>query len=296
MFGSHFRYSVAICAYYLDEPDYLFEAIASMCNQSVLPEDISLVFDGPTPPNFTYPVNSAKKLCDSKSIEFNFLALPSSVGPGLARNIAIANTRTDIISLMDADDLSHPGRMLKQLEILWSRPAIQVVCSSAIEAVFLDGNYDQKGTIKRCPETPAEIASQLRWTCPVCTPSLSFYKRCWFDCGGFPALSRSGEDHFFMLSLIHKGFNFYCIQDPLVTVRTSDLHLRRRHGFTVLYHDIVFRVKALSSGYISPLSAVLGVAAAFARRLLPSKVGYTITLLARSFSLGIQSSLSRNKV
>ena len=105
-------FSVAMSIYKNDDPLQLIEALNSICEQSYQPSEIYLVIDGPIGDELQSVINIYSK-------KYNFFTinqLEKNVGLGNALKIAVENCKYDIITRMDSDDISAPGRFKKQLD------------------------------------------------------------------------------------------------------------------------------------------------------------------------------------
>ena len=272
------NYSVAICVYKNDDPSNFSAALSSIINQSILPFDISLVCDGPIPGSIFNVIESFIISSQQKNIQFNVVYLPLNIGRGQARNISISSTKTDIVMLMDSDDISIACRAEKQLKFLIEKN-VSLVCSFGEE--FFDGMSNTSNT-KVCPEHNSEIIKSLNLACLIINPSIMFRKKSWYNCGGYPALNYSSEDHYFFLALASKNETFYCIQEVLILIRGSSAMLRRRVGFNPFFNDIRFRIASYSSRLISFPALIIGIIFSL-RRLLPAKLSYFLVKFARKF-------------
>ena len=277
-------YSFAITVYMRDNPSHFQIALNSLANQTKKPYDISLVVDGKVSDELKAIISEFKVYCVNKRIIFNCIYLPSNIGRGLARNIAIANSKCEIVALMDADDYSLPHRAINQLEYLYNHSEIALVSSFGIE------NYNNEITvigsnfnIKTSPSDHSNIAKALQISCPIINPSIMFYKTAWSYVGGYPDFKLTSEDQLYFLRLVSSNFKLACIQKPLVHIRVTPSMLKRRVGIKIWWSDIVFRFTALSESLISTNSFLFGILASTIRRLLPYSFGYRLTLFARKF-------------
>ena len=85
------KYSVLMSVYYKEKPEYLRESINSMLNQTLIPDEIVLVKDGPL-----------SEMLESVILEYNenpiikIVELKENMGLGKALNIGLKNCRNDI--------------------------------------------------------------------------------------------------------------------------------------------------------------------------------------------------------
>lgn len=282
------NYSFAIATCLQDDPNHLEEAFNTLINQTIRCNDISLVIDGKISAKSEALLKVLQDKCLSKEIDLGIHRHDISLGPGLARNTAISHTKTELIALMDADDLCNLNRMEETLKILKENKNIDIVCSVAIERHYdYENGWSDREEVKKCPPDHESISNLLRWSCPVCTPSVTLRRKTWTKAGGFPSLRRAGEDHLFFLKAIATSSKFYCIQLPLITVRLSHSHLSRRSGLRTLKDDIKFRIYAYNSGLIPATSMVCGMLISAIRRISPPVVSRLITIWGRNLSRAI---------
>lgn len=112
------EYSVIIPAYNAEVT--IEETLKSVITQTVKPTVVIVVDDGST---------------DKTAMIARFFAPLVQViqqenkGPAVATNLALANVKTPIIAMVDADDLWHPQKMERELAVLASDPNCHLVCS-----------------------------------------------------------------------------------------------------------------------------------------------------------------------
>ena len=114
------NFSVCICVYDKDNHKYLKEALESIYNQSVKPNQIVLVLDGPINQELETVINDYNLLI-SDEIDFDIIRLNKNKGHGEARKISIENAKHGLIALMDADDISRFNRFEKQIDIFQNK-------------------------------------------------------------------------------------------------------------------------------------------------------------------------------
>ena len=100
-------YSVLMSLYKKEHPEYLRLALDSMINQTVKPDEIVLVEDGPLTDELYAVVEEYK---DYLTIVVN----KTNLGLGLALNEGLKACRNELVARMDTDDISkpvYPGRL-----------------------------------------------------------------------------------------------------------------------------------------------------------------------------------------
>lgn len=93
----------------LDNIDYFLELIASIENQTVLPNEIIIVASGRDPIDLKESIDILKKQL-SKNLNFEFI-VSSKKGLAQARNIGIDHCKTDILIFGDDDDIWHRDKV-----------------------------------------------------------------------------------------------------------------------------------------------------------------------------------------
>lgn len=112
-----YEYTVIIPAY--NAALTIAETLESVMAQTLQPSAIIVVDDGSTDET----VAIARRFAPLTQV----LQQPNK-GPAAATNLGLANVKTPIIAMVDADDLWHPEKMELQLAVLKSDPSLNLVC------------------------------------------------------------------------------------------------------------------------------------------------------------------------
>ena len=99
--------------YKKENPEYLRIAIDSMLNQTVAPDEIVLVEDGPLTDELYAVLDDYPILHRIKN--------EKNLGLGLALNIGLKECRNELVARMDTDDCSKPERCEKQLQRIFRK-------------------------------------------------------------------------------------------------------------------------------------------------------------------------------
>lgn len=118
------KYSVLMSLYIKETPEHLSAAIGSMLAQTVQPDEIVLVLDG--------PITSALQSVIDGFIEgrphlFTIVDGKYNRGLGLALNLGLAHCRNELVARMDTDDISKPERCEKQLRAFEDDSRLDIV-------------------------------------------------------------------------------------------------------------------------------------------------------------------------
>ena len=109
------KFSVLMPVYCKENPIFFKQALNSIMQQTLMPNEIVIVKDGP----LTIELN---KIINEYTLNFNNLfnivTLEKNVGQGKARNAGIKACKYNYIALMDSDDIACPTRFEKQITYL----------------------------------------------------------------------------------------------------------------------------------------------------------------------------------
>lgn len=102
---------------------FIKDSIESTLNQTFTDFEFIIVNDGST--------DNTKEIIESyKDRRIKLYNLNKNLGPGMAANVAISYCRGKYIARMDADDIQHPSRLLRQYEFLEQNPKVSLVYSN----------------------------------------------------------------------------------------------------------------------------------------------------------------------
>lgn len=258
------KFSVIMPVYFREQPENLQLAIESLLGQSLVPDEIVVVLDGPVGKSLQKVIEKFKQLPS-----FKVLSLDSNRGVGIARKTAIQHAKYDVIALMDSDDISCEKRFEKQIEKIDEKKA-DVVGAWIEEFVHQPGDL---GTIRKLPEHHEEIFKFGKWRMPVNNVTLMFTRRAYETAGCYTEQTKN-EDWNLVVRMLTSGSKFLNIQNVLVYARAGqDMIIRRRgwtHQLTALYiFPLMFKLR-----YIGLFHATLNVVLRVLLRCLPLGATY----------------------
>lgn len=225
-------FSVAMCVYQNDNPQWFQEAVESIINQTVSPDEIILVVDG------TIPMELDKIVVEyEKEKKIRVIRLPENVGHGNARRIGLKNCKYDLVALMDADDISVKNRFEKQLLLFEKYPEISCVGGN-IEEFIEDSNLPVGKRI--VPESDKDIKEFMKYRCPFNQVTVMFRKEDVENVGGYLDWY-CNEDYYLWLRMYQANMKFANLKDVLVNVRVGKDMYKRRGGW--LYFRSEYRLQ-----------------------------------------------------
>jgi len=118
------KYSVLMSLYIKEKPKYLKMAIDSMLDQTIKPDEIVVVFDGPLTEELYSTVDEYQATNPGL---FNIVRNEKNLGLGRALNNGLRICRNDLVARMDTDDISKPSRCEKQLRRFEQKPDLAIL-------------------------------------------------------------------------------------------------------------------------------------------------------------------------
>lgn len=214
------KFSVLMSIYDKDNSLWLKEAIDSVYNQTVIPNEMIIVHDGKVRVELTNIIND----CINKHSGIKFVGYEENHGLGYALNYGLKYCTNDIVARMDSDDICATDRFEKELNILNKNKDITIVSSNVYEFI---GEVNNIVCEKVVPETSKEIKKYSKKRSPFNHPSVMFRKKDIESVGSYIELHRL-EDYYLWYRLLKNGFKGYNIQENLLYMRTTDDFYARR--------------------------------------------------------------------
>lgn len=212
------NFSVLMPTYDRDDLCMLFEqAVDSCLENTLLPDKIIIVIDGPVRDIFRSKIERYEKL-DRILVVW----LPKNVGIARALNEGLKHVHTKYVVRADADDINRPSRFEAQLEILLKG---YNVCGGAICERDMVGN---ELAIKRCPSDHEDILKYSLRRCPFNHMAVAFEHEWVMNLGGYPDIYLK-EDWALWTLLIEAGALTQNSQEIFVDA-TTDVNMYRRRG------------------------------------------------------------------
>ena len=99
------KYSVLMSLYRKEDAAFLRQAVDSMLTQTVRPDEIVIVEDGPLTEDLYAVVNEYAK---AEPALFHIVKSEKNIGLGLALNLGLKECRNELVARMDTDDIAKP--------------------------------------------------------------------------------------------------------------------------------------------------------------------------------------------
>lgn len=274
------KFSVSMCVYGGDDKVHFEEALISVVDQTVQPNEIVLTVDGPIPDTIESVIEKYRRQLAGSAIAFQVVYLEKNMGHGEARRICFEHCSNDLIALMDADDLSVPVRFEKQLAAFAQNPAMTIVGGNIHEFIGTPDNCVGKRIV---PEADEDIKAYMRKRCPMNQVTVMFRKADVAEVGGYIDWFCE-EDYYLWLRLALAGKKFANVPENLVNVRVGKEMYQRRGGWKYFKSEAKLQGFMLEKGMISIPRYAINVAERLVLQvLMPNKLrGFIFQKFARS--------------
>lgn len=237
--------------YKKDDPAYLRIALDSIINQTLPPDEIVLVADGPIPTE----LEDVVKNTDTRQVEIVFLPQDVNRGLGEALRIACENCKYDYIARMDSDDISLPNRFEKQMRVFENDPDVGMVGGMITEFVGEPANIVNKRIL---PLDCESIYKMMQTRCGVNHVTVIIRKSDLMAAGNYSGRFRQ-EDFYLWARMMKNKVKILNIPDIVVNVRSGEDQFARRGGmkyfhehmkvFKFMYHEGLISYPILLKNY-----------------------------------------------
>ena len=234
------KYSVLMSLYKKEHPEHLRLALDSMLNQTVKPDEIVLVEDGPLTDELYAVVEEYKPY-------LHVVINKENLGLGLALNEGLKVCRNELVARMDTDDISKPDRCVKQLKRFEEKPELAIVGSHIDEFVGETSNVISQ---RRVPTTSEAIYEYAKKRSAFNHPAVMYRKSAVLAEGGYSNLKRNQDVDLFG-RMLFEGYRAENIDEALLWFRSSDELAARRKSWENTKSYIATIRKFWKMGYSS---------------------------------------------
>lgn len=205
------NFSVLMSLYYKENPHYLDLSLGSIFSQTIQPDQVVLVIDGPIGEGLQMVVDEYAHQYPSLDV------YPQEKNQGLstALNIGLQKCRNEIVFRMDTDDVCYPNRFERILKEYEDNPGLEIVGS--FSTMIDEEGQVIKGMI--APTSQQEIYRNV-WTCPFIHPTVSFKKSSLMRVGSYnPNSGPRQDDYELWFRCVEHGLKCKNISEPLLYYR-----------------------------------------------------------------------------
>jgi len=256
------NFSVLMSIYYKEKVEYFNCAMISIWDKQIIkPNEIILVQDGPLTDELYENIEAwSFKLLGVLKI----VIIDNNIGLGDALNLGLKHCTNELVARMDTDDIAHPERFKKQLEIFKKNNFD--ACSSWVSE--FEGSDDNIISYRKVPKSHDEISHFAKKKNPMNHPSVMYKKSSVLASGSYQKML-GFEDYCLWARMLTNGASFHNIQEPLVNMRAGYSQLERRRGFNYAVNEVALQKKFLAIKFINKFEFIRNVTIRFIVRVAP---------------------------
>ena len=259
------KFSVLLSVYSKESSDHLDNALESIINQTILPNEVVLVKDG----ILSAELEAVITRYETRNANlFNIVSISENVGLGDALNEGLKYCSYDAVARMDTDDICIPNRFEIQLNYLKHHHEVAVVGGYIEEFTSIPGDLKR---IKRVPLEANQIKHYARKRNPLNHPSVMFRKKAIESVGGYERILFF-EDYYLWLKLLGAGYKLANIDQVLLYFRVGNDMIGRRHGYAYAVHEFQFAKKARKANLFTSPDAFRFISTRLPLRLISKKL------------------------
>ena len=258
------KFSVLMSIYKKENPQYLKESLESILQQTVLPDEIVIVEDGPlTEPLYSVLNAYAKEYPFIQRVPFK-----ENRGLGLALRDGVLACKNEWIARMDTDDIAKTNRFEQQISFLKAHTEVSLL-GTALEEFSSDPASPDSVTI--LPLTYAEILHFAKRRNPLRHGTVMLKKQSVLESGNYRHFLWFEDYDLFVRMLIH-GFKAANLPNILMSVRADPDMFARRGGWQYLKQDIKFQHYLYKINFIGPMQMMGNMVIRGIVRLVPNNI------------------------
>lgn len=257
-------FSVLMSVYRATKAPELGRCLSSIRDQSVIPDDIVIVYDGPVPEDVEQTINEF-----AETLPIQTLVFESNRGLGLALRDGLVTCSHELVARMDTDDVCLPRRFEMQLDYLRAHPEISLVGG------LLRERYRDRNSVvsveRALPEEPEDVARLAKYRNPTNHPTVMFRKSHVLRVGGYVSFPLMEDYHLFSRMLV-RGMSIANMPEVFVEAEPDEEFFRRRGGLGYFRQEIRLARAFREIGFHSGGDSVRFLLSRAPYRLLPTGV------------------------
>jgi len=193
---------------------FLGEAIESILSQTFTDFEFVIVDDGSTDRSSHIITDYA-----SKDPRIRVHEMPQNSGIVAALNEGVRVAAAPLIARMDADDISLPGRLERQVSFLDQNPV------GLVGSNYIKSTENSRKTTHH-PTAPEEVARKLLYACCIGHPTVMFTRDAFVQAGGYePSYTGGGAEDYDLWLRMSRNVQLANLPDNLLKYRRHSVSL-----------------------------------------------------------------------
>ena len=219
------EFSVLMSVYYKDNPQWLKEAVDSVMNNTIKPNEILIGIDGQIPQELE---EKLQQLCNEYG-QIKLAYFKENRGRGALLHDTLPMTNYPLVAIMDSDDICYSDRFEKQLSVFKQEKDLDILGAFIEE---FDEDTKKIVSVRKVPLEEDDIKKYIKTRNPINQVTVMFKKECILKIGGYPSNMRVGEDYLLWVRAIVNNLKLKNLSDVLVKVRINSDMFARRGGYS----------------------------------------------------------------
>lgn len=262
-----YKFSVLMSVYIKEKPEYLEESLKSVFNQTLRPNEVILVKDGPLSNELEIIINKFKK--DEEVLKI--VELEKNMGLGEALRIGVEKCSYELIARMDTDDICKENRFEEQINCFKENLELDMVGSWTDEFQEVEGHIKVE-SIRKTPEKQKDILKKLKKSNAFNHPTVMYKKNSVLKAGNYSEEFNCLEDYYLWVRMAVNNSKFYNIQKSLIYFRITPGTLKRRGGLKMLKGDIKLHNRFEELDFIKKREKLRNIMIWMIYRIIPSNI------------------------
>lgn len=258
-------FSVLLSVYKDEEPAFLDQALESIEDQTVKPNQIVAVVDGP----IGSELDAVLKEHQNQNTDiYTIVRSPKNQGLGLALRMGTEYCKYDWIARMDTDDIAVKNRFELQLKAIVKEPQLAVIGGQVDEFA---GSPEQVVGRRKVPLLNAELRAFIKWRSPFNHPTVMLNKKVVLQVGNYQANGKI-EDYFLWSRVMLAGYEVKNLPEILVHMRVDAGMYQRRGDVENLRQIFKLRRMLRQQKFLTVWEELVGDLAMALNLVIPTKL------------------------
>ena len=262
-------YSAVVAVYYRETKENLKVCLDSIFMQTIPPEEVVLVCDGPLTPELDGFIEQLQSCRQSLRV----LRLVENMGAAAAFQIGMDSCQNDLVFKLGSDDIALPYRAEMQLTQFRDTPEYAVV-GGYMET--FDVQPGDLGLIRVVPCEIEHIFEFARRRSPFNDATVMYRRSAFEKVGGYDTSLRRAQDYDVYTRILQASFLVCNIPQVLCYAREGDSDMRRRGSFSAFKCFVKVRWGLYKRGFSSIADFLIPCFAQIVISAVPSKARHFI--------------------
>ena len=242
------------------------DCINSIMSQSLLPDELIIVFDGPVENSI---VKFVDELIKASKLPVINLKLESNMGLGSALAHGVDVASYPLIARVDTDDISVPDRFCIQHRWLVDHPNVSVI-GGQLEEFYHDSEKEHT-LIRHVPLTQQQVLEIAKYRNPLNHPTVMFRRKDILQVGNYLPMLWF-EDYYLWARLLQRGFKLNNVNEVLVQERADKDYFSRRGGIRYFLREVALARNLKKIGFHNMMQSIAFVGSRLLFRIVPVSV------------------------